>query len=381
MTSNDGASQLVSFLKKKPSFTIQIPDYGGYDHMGATLSEAILQQGLNYDAQVKPRVNQIRGIPSARTTRGFLEGGRIPEQVGYGFKGRAVESLARFFAHHGVDTEADLRAWLQDNQHVHLLLVQHRIGPKTVDYLKNLVGIPEVAVDSWIRKTAIEAGVPATASYAELKEIIERTAETLGVSANVLDYSIWAWSARRRPADLTGTHHRAATPTPLLPAKPRRRDSDMISKGNLNADAREAFCRELRKRGLRVENPGSRGDLLIEGLKDGPWHMTVRSVRGRNYAFVPKSKWINPARQLLGFAPFGPDGRLVRLFIIPADAWIHPGQQLQHVLKSRDYGKPGQVSPPEWGIDSRHDLLVPYLLDAVLPEGSDSFHFPDPLSI
>src|SRR5947207_1421279 len=46
----------------------------GYDHMGATLTDTVLQAGLNYRSVVLPRVNHIlTTYPYAVTTSGFWQ--------------------------------------------------------------------------------------------------------------------------------------------------------------------------------------------------------------------------------------------------------------------------------------------------------------------
>ncbi len=196
MVSEEWVTKYATYLEEAPGFRMQTPDYGLYNHMGATLTEAIAQQGLKWDAQVKPLVDRIRALPTARTTSGFLSGPPVPRLVGYGFKGKAVERLARFFSARGVETEGDLRAWLADERHIPVLLAVRQVGPKTVDYLKNLVGIHGVAVDTHIRRTAVAAGIPSKATYDQLKELVEAVAAKFEVTSYVLDFSIWAWSAR-----------------------------------------------------------------------------------------------------------------------------------------------------------------------------------------
>lgn len=198
MAPDEWVEEFARYLQHAPGFRIQTPDYGLYDHMGATLTEAIMQQSLNWDAQVKPVVGRIQALPTAHTTSGFLNGPPIPVLVGYGFKGKAVERLAQFFAERGVETEAGLRKWLGTERNLRTLLDVKQVGQKTVDYLKNLVGAWGVAVDTHIRRTAIAAGIPAAATYDQLKELVEAVAAKFDVSSYILDYSIWTWSARRR---------------------------------------------------------------------------------------------------------------------------------------------------------------------------------------
>ncbi|MCY0864159.1 MAG: hypothetical protein OWQ57_04375 [Sulfobacillus sp.] len=153
----------------------------------------------------------------------------------------------------------------------------------------------------------------------------------------------------------------------------------MPSKNELNQEARRLFVSILRERGCRVYDSGQ-GDLEVRDT-DRHWRITIRSVRNHNYAFVRKSQWRQIDGQLMGFAVFNSQGQSPQLFIIPAAAWTDPGPNLSRVLKERNYDKPGQKSEPEWGIDSRHDLLKPYLLDQVLPPGYGAFRFPQSADI
>jgi hypothetical protein len=68
------ANVLLQHLETQEDF--EVVDYydGNYDHMGATISDAILQAGVKYDSVVRPRVREIREkYPTARTTSAFLK--------------------------------------------------------------------------------------------------------------------------------------------------------------------------------------------------------------------------------------------------------------------------------------------------------------------
>jgi hypothetical protein len=68
------AHALLAYIAKTPAFeTNKEPDYGDYRHMGATISAAILQAGLNWETTVEPRIGRLRTqFPEAETTTGFL---------------------------------------------------------------------------------------------------------------------------------------------------------------------------------------------------------------------------------------------------------------------------------------------------------------------
>ena len=67
----DGA-RVAAFLRGLDGFDfvedLAIP----YNHMGATITDAVLQAGLPYEATVWPRVQHVMTISEAATTSGFL---------------------------------------------------------------------------------------------------------------------------------------------------------------------------------------------------------------------------------------------------------------------------------------------------------------------
>lgn len=199
----DGSApeRLANYVRSLPDFTMERSPAAGYDHMGAIITEAILQAGINYRNVVLPRVERLRrDYPQARTTSSFAD---LLRTVGAGellqFSGEKldrVEALTRFFADERVETEADLRAWLSDEANLARLRQLPGIGPKTVDYLQILAGLDTSAVDRHLALFLKQARVAAN-TYGERKAIIDAAAEELGVDRAVLDYSIWRYMADR----------------------------------------------------------------------------------------------------------------------------------------------------------------------------------------
>jgi endonuclease III len=68
------------------------------------------------------------------------------------------------------------------------------IGLKTGDYMKNLSGIPTVAVDRHIRKFVKEAGV-SVKRYEEVRQIVEYAADLLSIERNRLDRAICLYNS------------------------------------------------------------------------------------------------------------------------------------------------------------------------------------------
>jgi len=207
-------ARLADYIRTLPDFALERSPATGYDHMGAIITEAILQAGINYRNVVLPRVERLRReYPQARTTSAFADllctiGAAELLQFS-GEKLDRVEALTRFFLDERVETEADLKAWLSDEANLARLREIPGVGPKTVDYLQILAGLDTSAIDRHLAFFLEQAGVPAS-TYEERKAVIEAAAGLLGVDRAVLDYSIWKYMSDRaaawrlRPADVDG---------------------------------------------------------------------------------------------------------------------------------------------------------------------------------
>lgn len=173
----------------------------GYEHMGAVLTEAVLQAGIKYDTVVAPRVQDVLArYPEARTTSGFarvlmLEG--APRLLNWKLdrKMRTLADVTLFLLGEQVETVEELRAWVSAPANVARLKRIKGIGPKSADYFKILCGISTSAIDVHLYRFLAQAGV-AVKGYDEAQAVIRETAVLLGVEERVLDYSIWVYMAR-----------------------------------------------------------------------------------------------------------------------------------------------------------------------------------------
>lgn len=82
------------------------------------------------------------------------------------------DCLKILFYVRSIATEDCLREWLQLPNNAAHLRGTKGIGPKTVDYLKMLVGIPAVAVDRHIRTFVHRAGFRSN-NYTTIREVVE----------------------------------------------------------------------------------------------------------------------------------------------------------------------------------------------------------------
>lgn len=197
------SQKLAAYIQGLPGFIVK--PVARRCHMGAICVNALLQAGANYDA-VKERVKDIRKIPQAKTTTGFLAfiselDGRGESMNSFlwwdGRKARWVEQFAIFLYREGVETVSDLTAWLQKPQNPPRLFELDGFGNKTVDYLMGLAGISSMAVDRHWCGCLDEADVPYT-DYHEARAIVEGAATIMGIDRSVLDTSIWSWWRKNR---------------------------------------------------------------------------------------------------------------------------------------------------------------------------------------
>jgi hypothetical protein len=187
----------------------------GYSHMGATLTDTVLQAGLNYRSVVLPRVQYVlKMYPQAVTTSSFWQ---VLRDVGPGTVLRwshpeKIERLIRLidlFRSRMLETELDVATWLCSTAASNELLSVKGVGPKTVDYLKILVGIPSVAVDRHVKTLFRIVGLEYK-DYDDFKSVIYHAAEILNVQPQILDGIIWQYvsvRAREWTTHICGANH------------------------------------------------------------------------------------------------------------------------------------------------------------------------------
>ena len=138
------ARKLVEYVLTLPSFNIEVEHFNSYNHMGAIITDTILQAGLNYRTVVEPRVIDIlKRYPEARTTTEFLDiletnGANKVLKWHHQEKLNRVQQLTYFLIYKEIETEHKLRHWLIYPENCKTLLNIHGIGPKSIDYLAEM---------------------------------------------------------------------------------------------------------------------------------------------------------------------------------------------------------------------------------------------------
>ncbi|MEW6068163.1 MAG: hypothetical protein AB1610_07735 [Nitrospirota bacterium] len=73
MSFEEKVEKLSKYIKSLKDFKIVKPDIPvPYNHMGATITDAMLQAGTTWDTVVKPRIKKLLNYSEAKTTTGFL---------------------------------------------------------------------------------------------------------------------------------------------------------------------------------------------------------------------------------------------------------------------------------------------------------------------
>ncbi|MFF3740445.1 hypothetical protein ACFYZJ_36785 [Streptomyces sp. NPDC001848] len=106
-----------------------------------------------------------------------------------------AHDLTDLLASSGVDTRADLCAWLDHQDNRAALRKVKGVGPKSVDYIGNLVGRSQVAVDVHLRAFAADAGVMEL-RYNELRAAYEEAAAVLGHEPGGLEHAVWRFKSQ-----------------------------------------------------------------------------------------------------------------------------------------------------------------------------------------
>lgn len=169
-----------------------------YFHMGATITDAVLQAGLNYHSVVYPRVLKLLTMfHSYKTTCDFIilmQTIPLPELIEWSNtrKLELIQSISWLLFDNGVETESELALWLNESRNISRLERLKGVGPKTIDYLSMLSGNQAIAIDRHLFAFLRLAGV-ITNSYSDASHLYRKAADLLSLTAFELDRQIWRY--------------------------------------------------------------------------------------------------------------------------------------------------------------------------------------------
>lgn len=199
--------KVVKLLEKIPHNYAEITQRTPYYNMAATLTDSVLQAGMNYRSVVYPRVlNILNKYTDYSTTCDFIILFQsIPIEQIIKWKNKKKQNticeLAWFLYNQNVNTEDDLAKWILDDRNVDKLLDINGIGRKTADYLKLLSGQQAIPIDRHMFQFLKLAGV-VTTDYKEASIILRNTASVLQIGESIIDKAIWNYMSQKKLKDI-----------------------------------------------------------------------------------------------------------------------------------------------------------------------------------
>lgn len=166
------------------------------DHVGALLTDCVLQAGLNYRHVVLPRVKRVKSLfPYAMRVSIFAD---VIDDLGaehvldwrHPEKPRRLERIVAVLVSEGVNTTNELGVWLEQGVGRETLRAVKGVGPKTLDYMQILCGQQTCAVDRHVVAFMEDAGVQPR-DYEHAHALFTKCAESLSVAPHQLDSAVW----------------------------------------------------------------------------------------------------------------------------------------------------------------------------------------------
>ena len=200
---NSNIIKLKEAVKKIPPKTISYVERKPYNNMAATLSDAILQAGMNYKTVVMPRISDIlyRYSNFTSTCDFIILFQTVPIEQIIKWKNKKKQNtlcnLAWLLYNEGVNSEEDFRQWGRVSENEEKLLALDGIGYKTADYLKLLSGLETIPVDRHLFKFLKDSEIPIT-TYYDASYIFKSAAKELNIEERLLDKIIWDYMSSRK---------------------------------------------------------------------------------------------------------------------------------------------------------------------------------------
>lgn len=197
----DNVRKLLDYIYQNENKFDPVTQRTPYYHMGATITDAILQAGLNYNHVVYPRVVKLltKYIDFKTTCDFIILFQTIPLKELINWKDdqkiNRIIHLTWFLYENKIENENDLSIWLSEKKHLQILSEINGIGPKTIDYLKMLSGKQAIPIDRHLFKFLELAGI-VVKTYKEANSIYCKVAEMLNIQQFELDKKVWNYMSK-----------------------------------------------------------------------------------------------------------------------------------------------------------------------------------------
>lgn len=193
--------KIIRYLNDNNLELLSIENTPVYNHAGAVVVDSVLQAGLNYKTVVYPRIISIlEKYASYSDINNFLRiscilGIEKITRMNNRSKNDSIMNILWLFSKEYVNSVVDIQNWLSDNQNISRLININGIGPKTIDYMKKLVGIDSFPIDrhmvNFLKLINIELN-----TYVDTQNLLMNVAKTIGMNFVSLDYSIWQYMSK-----------------------------------------------------------------------------------------------------------------------------------------------------------------------------------------
>ncbi|RXG14201.1 hypothetical protein DSM03_101318 [Leeuwenhoekiella aestuarii] len=197
MSQNIEINKLIQFIEGKHDFSLIRSNICFYNnHLGAVLTDIILQAGLNYKTVVLPRVlrvyNNFEEADNLENLIFTINSVGLESFLNWKnhIKLKRFQSVINFLDESSIQTTSELLDYLNDSSNLKYFKSIPGIGDKTIDYFFKLMHVETIAVDRHIINFLNKAEIDYN-SYQSAKRIVEFTADMLNVSRRDIDYSIW----------------------------------------------------------------------------------------------------------------------------------------------------------------------------------------------
>lgn len=305
-------------------------------HIGAVITDAVLQVGHRWKTHVEPRVERIKtDYPNAATICVLLH---LLETVGecglLNWNGIDEQERFRltihFFAHEGINTVDDLTKWLESEDNRDRLISKStcvdkagipKIADKTADYYRVMVGLPDaVAVDRFIKEFFDEAGIEIRRyKYKDLRAIVQLAAGPLSIVKGTeikpldLDQSIWKYKQNQKGIKRAGCDEVQA---PKTSNSLRGERECSMKTGSLSYEEDRPIIIVLSDNAeerpiLASVKPQCGAEEYQKNPRRTPWEISV--TRAEEFENLPLSKFPRTAFKRPGARPTKDSGRGVTL--------------------------------------------------------------------
>lgn len=203
MNYNIEINKLIKYIENNNDFNIIKSNSCFYNnHLGAVLTDIILQAGLNYKSVVLPRVlNVYKNYPTANNLIGLIEILNTVNLTSFllwknEIKIERFNSVIIYLVEKNIQTSFELANYLENYENAEDFLEIQGIGNKTKDYFLKLMSVETIAVDRHIIGFLERADIEYK-NYHKAKKIVEYTADMLEISRRDIDYSIWYFMSNK----------------------------------------------------------------------------------------------------------------------------------------------------------------------------------------